>query len=247
MSARRTALAGSHTREPGPRPSVGPDPLARAIGPDASLGLRSFTIQLERPMAGTRGRDEGLTDERRAVGAHTSTSACRCPSRRTTCPISTSARPLPRLSSLTTKVELEGLRGRADRPFRSAAREVNTLLLVVRIKAMCKRAGIAKLDGGPKGATIQFHNDKFASPEGAGGVHPGAARTREGQGQQDRRAPRTGPRRPTRSAAPSPSPGISREGEWAAGQAREAPRGRGPAEPGAPLASGISGSATMAP
>jgi transcription-repair coupling factor (superfamily II helicase) len=31
---------------------------------------------------------------------------------------------------------------------------------------MCKRAGIAKLDGGPKGATIQFHNDKFASPEG---------------------------------------------------------------------------------
>jgi len=36
----------------------------------------------------------------------------------------------------------------------------------VRIKAMCKRAGIAKLDGGPKGATIQFHNDKFASPQG---------------------------------------------------------------------------------
>jgi len=31
---------------------------------------------------------------------------------------------------------------------------------------MCKRAGIAKLDGGPKGATIQFHNDKFASPQG---------------------------------------------------------------------------------
>ena len=31
---------------------------------------------------------------------------------------------------------------------------------------MCKRAGIAKLDGGPKGATIQFHNDKFAKPEG---------------------------------------------------------------------------------
>jgi transcription-repair coupling factor (superfamily II helicase) len=34
----------------------------------------------------------------------------------------------------------------------------------VRIKAMCKRAGIAALDGGPKGATIRFHNDKFASP-----------------------------------------------------------------------------------
>ena len=40
------------------------------------------------------------------------------------------------------------------------------MLLVVRIKAMCKRAGIAKLDGGPKGATIQFHNDKFRNPQG---------------------------------------------------------------------------------
>ena len=39
-------------------------------------------------------------------------------------------------------------------------------MLVVRIKAMCKKAGISKLDAGPKGATIQFHNDKFASPEG---------------------------------------------------------------------------------
>jgi transcription-repair coupling factor (superfamily II helicase) len=39
-------------------------------------------------------------------------------------------------------------------------------MLIVRIKAMCKKAGIAKLDGGPKGATIQFHNDKFASPMG---------------------------------------------------------------------------------
>ena len=30
---------------------------------------------------------------------------------------------------------------------------MNTLLLVVRIKAMCKRAGVGRLDGGPKGAT----------------------------------------------------------------------------------------------
>jgi transcription-repair coupling factor (superfamily II helicase) len=45
-------------------------------------------------------------------------------------------------------------------------KEVNTLLLVVRIKALCKRAGIAKLDAGPRGATVQFHNDKFANPAG---------------------------------------------------------------------------------
>ncbi|MEO1798014.1 MAG: TRCF domain-containing protein, partial [Pseudomonadota bacterium] len=71
-----------------------------------------------------------------------------------------------RLSSLTTKVELEGFAAELIDRFGKLPKEVNTLLLVVRIKAMCKRAGIAKLDGGPKGATVQFHNDKFASPEG---------------------------------------------------------------------------------
>ncbi|WP_300030028.1 transcription-repair coupling factor [uncultured Roseobacter sp.] len=71
-----------------------------------------------------------------------------------------------RLSSLSTKVELEGFAAELIDRFGKLPREVNTLMLVVRIKAMCKRAGIARLDGGPRGATIQFHNDKFASPEG---------------------------------------------------------------------------------
>ncbi len=71
-----------------------------------------------------------------------------------------------RLSSLSTKVELEGFAAEMIDRFGPLPKEVNTLLLIVRIKAMCKKAGIAKLDGGPKGATLQFHNDKFASPEG---------------------------------------------------------------------------------
>ena len=71
-----------------------------------------------------------------------------------------------RLSELSTKVELEGFAAELIDRFGALPREVNTLMLVVRIKAMCRKAGIAKLDGGPKGATIQFHNDKFASPEG---------------------------------------------------------------------------------
>jgi len=71
-----------------------------------------------------------------------------------------------RLSSLSTKVELEGFAAELIDRFGTLPKEVNTLLLVVRIKAMCKRAGIARLDGGPRGATIQFHNDKFASPQG---------------------------------------------------------------------------------
>ena len=71
-----------------------------------------------------------------------------------------------RLSSLSTKVELEGFAAELIDRFGKLPKEVNTLLLIVRIKAMCKRAGIAKLDGGPKGATILFHNDKFANPAG---------------------------------------------------------------------------------
>ena len=71
-----------------------------------------------------------------------------------------------RLSELDTKVELEGFAAELIDRFGKLPKEVNTLLLIVRIKAECKKAGIAKLDGGPKGATIQFHNDKFASPAG---------------------------------------------------------------------------------
>ncbi|TDT77815.1 transcription-repair coupling factor [Litoreibacter halocynthiae] len=71
-----------------------------------------------------------------------------------------------RLSGLTTKVELEGFAAELIDRFGKLPREVNTLMLVVRIKAMCKRAGIAKLNAGERGATIEFHNNKFAKPEG---------------------------------------------------------------------------------
>ncbi|MCR9086551.1 MAG: transcription-repair coupling factor [Rhodobacteraceae bacterium] len=71
-----------------------------------------------------------------------------------------------RLSSLTTKVELEGFAAELIDRFGKLPKEVNTLLLVVRIKAECKKAHIAKFDAGPKGATLQFHNDKFPNPAG---------------------------------------------------------------------------------
>ena len=71
-----------------------------------------------------------------------------------------------RLSDLSSKVELEGFAAELIDRFGKLPREVNTLMLIVRIKAMCKRAGIAALDGGPKGATVRFHNNKFANPAG---------------------------------------------------------------------------------
>jgi transcription-repair coupling factor (superfamily II helicase) len=71
-----------------------------------------------------------------------------------------------RLSGLTSKVELEGFAAELIDRFGPVPREVNTLLLVMRIKALAKRAGVARLDAGPKGATVQFHGDKFANPAG---------------------------------------------------------------------------------
>ena len=71
-----------------------------------------------------------------------------------------------RLSSLSTKVEMEGFAAELIDRFGELPREVNTLLNVIRIKAMCRKAGIARLDVGPKGATVQFHRDKFANPAG---------------------------------------------------------------------------------
>jgi transcription-repair coupling factor (superfamily II helicase) len=71
-----------------------------------------------------------------------------------------------RLAQLSTKVELEGFAAELIDRFGELPREVNTLLNVVRIKAMCKKAQIARLDAGPKGATVQFHGDKFPNPGG---------------------------------------------------------------------------------
>jgi transcription-repair coupling factor (superfamily II helicase) len=71
-----------------------------------------------------------------------------------------------RLAGLADKVALEAFAAELIDRFGPLPREVNTLLLVMRIKAMCKRAGISRLDAGPKGATVQFHADRFANPAG---------------------------------------------------------------------------------
>ncbi len=43
--------------------------------------------------------------------------------------------------------------------------EVKNLLQTVEIKNLCRRAGIVKLDAGPRGAVIGFYQDKFSQPE----------------------------------------------------------------------------------
>jgi transcription-repair coupling factor (superfamily II helicase) len=71
-----------------------------------------------------------------------------------------------RLSSLAKKVELESFAAELIDRFGKLPEEVDSLLRIVRIKGVCKMAGIAKLDAGPKGAVIQFHKDKYKNPAG---------------------------------------------------------------------------------
>ena len=137
------------------------------VGPDARSGLRAVPAMLEEAIAKIRsGELEGVTEDDGQWAPQINLGV----------PVLIPEAYVPdldvrlglyrRLSSLTTKVELEGFAAELIDRFGKLPREVNTLLLVVRIKAMCKRAGIARLDAGPKGATVQFHNDKFAQPEG---------------------------------------------------------------------------------
>ena len=71
-----------------------------------------------------------------------------------------------RLSGFESRAELEGFAAELHDRFGKPPAEVETLLRIVRIKTLCRKAGVAKLDGGPKGATIQFRGDRVAHPEG---------------------------------------------------------------------------------
>ena len=49
--------------------------------------------------------------------------------------------------------------------FGKLPKEVMMLINVMKIKNKCLEAGVVKLEGGPRGATIRFHNDKFNKPD----------------------------------------------------------------------------------
>jgi transcription-repair coupling factor (superfamily II helicase) len=69
-----------------------------------------------------------------------------------------------RLSGLETKAEREGFAAELIDRFGPLPEEVDSLMQVVAIKAMCKRAGISKIDAGPKGAVATFRDHAFDDP-----------------------------------------------------------------------------------
>lgn len=71
-----------------------------------------------------------------------------------------------RLGELTSEQDIEGFAAELVDRFGPLPSEVDHLLQVVTIKALCRSAGVSKIDAGPKGAVVSFRNDAFANPSG---------------------------------------------------------------------------------
>ena len=71
-----------------------------------------------------------------------------------------------RLSRLVEAQEIEAFAAELIDRFGSLPGEVENLLAIVAVKQLSKRAGVDKVDAGPKGAVISFRNNEFANPAG---------------------------------------------------------------------------------
>ena len=71
-----------------------------------------------------------------------------------------------RLGDVSSQDEIDAFGAELVDRFGKMPREVEQLLEIVAIKTTCRKAGIAKIDAGPKGAVISFRSDQFANPAG---------------------------------------------------------------------------------
>ena len=71
-----------------------------------------------------------------------------------------------RLSSLQTDEDIEGFAAEMIDRFGPMPDEVELLMKLVSIKALCIRAHVDKIDVGAKGAVVSFHDNSFANPQG---------------------------------------------------------------------------------
>ena len=65
----------------------------------------------------------------------------------------------------TTPEELEAFAAELIDRFGKLPPETEQLLQLVAIKQLCRKANVAKLDAGPKGIVLAFHENRFARPE----------------------------------------------------------------------------------
>jgi transcription-repair coupling factor (superfamily II helicase) len=71
-----------------------------------------------------------------------------------------------RLSVLEDEGDIESFAAEMIDRFGPLPREVEQLMKLVSIKALCRKANVEKLDAGPKGVIITFRDNAFANPKG---------------------------------------------------------------------------------
>ncbi|HET7680097.1 MAG TPA: transcription-repair coupling factor [Xanthobacteraceae bacterium] len=71
-----------------------------------------------------------------------------------------------RLADIEDEREIDSFGAEMADRFGPLPEEVNHLLQVVAIKALCRQANVEKVDAGPKGAVFSFRDNSFANPEG---------------------------------------------------------------------------------
>ncbi|MGH6991362.1 MAG: TRCF domain-containing protein, partial [Stellaceae bacterium] len=71
-----------------------------------------------------------------------------------------------RVAQLVDRGEIDAFAAELVDRFGPLPREVENLLDTIAIKQLCRRAGVQKFDAGPKGAAVQFRNERFANPAG---------------------------------------------------------------------------------
>ncbi|HSI39798.1 MAG TPA: transcription-repair coupling factor [Xanthobacteraceae bacterium] len=71
-----------------------------------------------------------------------------------------------RLADIESDGEIESIGAELVDRFGPMPEEVDQLLKLVAIKALCRRANVEKVDAGPRGAVITFRDNKFPNPSG---------------------------------------------------------------------------------
>ena len=71
-----------------------------------------------------------------------------------------------RLAEIEDERDIDGFAAELVDRFGKLPQEVEHLLQVVAIKALCRRANVEKVEAGPKGVVLSFRDNVFANPEG---------------------------------------------------------------------------------
>jgi transcription-repair coupling factor (superfamily II helicase) len=71
-----------------------------------------------------------------------------------------------RLSTLDTDAEINAFGAELTDRFGPRPTEVDQLMRLMSIKALCRRANIEKVEAGPKGVVLSFRDNAFANPDG---------------------------------------------------------------------------------